>query len=226
MTVTSSKRSVNNPVAALTRRWASARTTGAPRYGPFEVLYESPLTLVFGSARPAQLLFMTGDTLPRRLHDELHRFPVTWMLAWRPGMPGREHAREIAALSRRFALPVRFVGDISPYDVHVFLEYRHRLSSWKVRIQWAGIGGAWLTECARRLGGIAPFRSVLVDLTPEERRHRDQLERCEPRLPGLLGEDVWAILRSGRKLTIEAASGMAAFGRDIHRAIVRSLSRR
>jgi hypothetical protein len=155
--------------------------------------------------------------LLRRIYDELHSFPGGWVVASRAGVPDAAHAVELASLSRRVALPVQFVGDISPFDVHVFLEYRRILATSRVSTAWAGIGGAWLKRC-RRQG------SNFIELTSIETRHRDELEKCLPELPGILGADVWAVLRAGQKLTLEAASGTAAHGRGIHRSIVRSLS--
>jgi hypothetical protein len=207
-TVTSSG---DGQIAALSRRWKRSRT--ARGYEPFEVLPEVPLSLVFGPARPKRLMLVTKDTLLRRVYDDLHRFPQDWVIASRPGIPGLAHASTIASLARQLDLPVRFVGDIAPFDIHVFLEYRRLLSATDTTIQWAGIGGVWLQKCGR----------TRIALAPIERKHRDQLIECVPALPHLVGQDVWEVLESGEKLTLEAASGTATYGPGIHRAIIRSL---
>src|SRR5262249_53326337 len=109
-----------------------------------------------------------------------------------------------------------FVGDISPFDVHVFLEYRRLLARSGAQATWAGIGGAWLRRCQRRSGSF-------IELSAIERRHRDGLGKRRPGLPGNGGADGWAVLQNGQKLTLEAASGAPAHGKGIHRFIVRSL---
>lgn len=179
-------------------------------------MHEVPLSIVFGRKRPAHLLLVTKDSLPRRIYEDLHSLPGDWVVARRSGIPGLAHAGEMAALSRRLALPVQFIGDISPFDVHVFLEYRRLLAESRVSITWAGIGGSWLKRCRRRAGCFLP-------LVPIELRHRDELEECLRSLPEILGPDVWSVLKAGQKLTLEAASGTAAHGRGIHRFITRSL---
>jgi hypothetical protein len=211
-TVTDSR---HDAIARLTERWRRAR--GGRSYEPFDVLHEIPISIVFGRERATHLFLVTKDTLLRRLYDELHSFPSGWVIASRAGIPGPAHGAELASLSRRVSRPVQFVGDISPFDVHVFLEYRGLLARSGAQATWAGIGGAWLKRCQHRSGSF-------IELSASERRHRDELEKRLPELPRIVGADVWAILQNGQKLTLEAASGAPAHGEGVHRFIVRSLS--
>lgn len=204
-------------VAALTARWKRSRASRG--YEPFEVLADVPLSLIFSSSKPTQFLFITKSTLLQRIHDDLHRFPPGWVIASRPGIPGAAHARAISTLAHQLELPIRFVGDISPFDLHVFLEYRRLLATEGARIEWAGIGPSWLDACGR----LGPAVHARLELTSVEEKHRDQLVESVPALPALIGQRPWAILQAGAKITLESASGVAAYGPRIYRAIIRAL---
>jgi len=207
-------------LAAFQREWRALKGTS---YEPAEVLHEVPLVVLFGPRQARRLFLVTKQALLSRIYEEALAFPPHWAIVQRQGLPSQMHVEEVGALSRRLQLPLHFIGDLAPFDLHVFLEY-HRLARTRAtRPTWRGISGRWLQLC-RKLVGPEPFDvSIAQDMSPVERRHFAALQASAPWLEGALGSGPWNLLRAGKKLPLEAASGAGFYGDGFHRRLVRLL---
>lgn len=219
MTVT--KKDTHGPLAAFLRQWRRLRFN---TYEPHEVQYEVPLRIIFGPERPRRLLLIANEHLVSRIVNELYWLPKHWVIVQRYGMPGQEHADELASLSRRLRLPINFVGDLTPFGLHVFLGLNHLLGSRVSRPHWAGISARWLQLCsrlARRNGLRETVGRGYMSLI--ERDHFWAVREQAPWLEDALGAEPWLLMAKLETLRIEGASGVGIYGAGFHRKLVRLL---
>jgi hypothetical protein len=217
MTVT--EKDSNGPLAAFLRKWRRLKVNS---YEPHEVLHEIPLRIYFGSGRPRRLILIAKEALVLRIAHELHRFPTHWVIVQRHGMPGPAHADELVTLSRRLGLPINFVGDLSPFYLHVFLELDRLLGSRGGHPHWAGISGRWIRLC-KRLARPRRLGAIEREMSPIEHAHFVALSSRAPWLEKAVGAEAWRILASGQQISTEIASGVYPYGAGFHRKLVRLL---
>ena len=210
-------------LAAFQKRWRALKGTS---YEPAEVLYEIPLVVLLGPRQPRRLFLVTKQTLLSRIYEETQAFPPHWVIVQRHGLPDQAHVEEVGSISRRLKLPICFIGDLAPFDLHVFIRYHDMAKTTVARPSWWGINARWLQLC-RRLAGPEQFdMSVAQDMSPVEREHFAALQVSAPWLEGALGAEPWNLLREGKKVSLEAASGVAFYGEGFHRRLVRLLEGR
>jgi hypothetical protein len=186
------------------------------------VLHEIPLSVIFGVQRPRRLIFVTKENLLSRIYHETHGFPRHWVIVQRHGMPGQTHADELVSLSRRLDLPINFVGDLSPFHLHVFLELDDLIKGQVGRLRWAGIGARWIDLC-KRLARSQPLAHLERKMSPLEREHLAALQSHAPWLETALGAEPWKLLSSGKTISLEAASGVSGYADGFHRKLLRLL---
>lgn len=215
------KKDTHGPLAAFLRRWRRLRFNS---YEPHEVLYEDPLHVIFGPERPRRLLLIANENLVARIVNELYWLPKQWVIVHRRGMPGQAHADELVSLSRRLGLPINFVGDLTPFGLHVFLEFNRLLGSRVSRPHWAGISARWLQLCSRlaRRNGLREevgwgYMSLI------EREHFSAVRAEAPWLEEAMGTEPWRLLARMNTLHIEGATGVGIYGAGFHRKLIRLL---
>lgn len=216
MTVT--EKDAAGPLAAFLRKWRRMKVNS---YEPHEVLNEIPLSIIFGSERPRRLMLVVKDSLSSRIVYETHRLPKHWVIVQRHGMPGPAHADELVSLSRRLRLPINFLGDLSPFSLHIFLEVDRLLGSRVGRPHWAGISARWLQLCRRLARRNGAGEAIgLCDMSSVERAHFEAVKAQAPWLKEALGAEPWRVLEEGQTLHIEGASGLEPYGAGFHRKLV------
>jgi hypothetical protein len=156
---------------------------------------------------------------------EMDEFPEHWAIIQRHGLPGPPHIEEVATLSRRLDLPIGFVGDLTPFALHVFLEYHRHLTSRRVRLEWIGIDQAWLELCRARVRRRFNFDSIPSEMFPIERDHFQAVAAAASWLEQVIGEEPWRLMANGKRLHLEAACGEGFYGPGIHEEIVKLLDR-
>lgn len=191
--------------------------------GEYESLMPStwpPLQLVEGSEAPSKCIYVTKLSLFTRWGSQ-DLLPPDWIVLCRYGLPTPRYQSRIQRL--RQGLPILFVGDLDPLDLHVFfsmkrgdLSLRGSERSWLI---FAGINDSWLDLCDRNLKPGRKLESMLIPMSELEKAHFDLLFNAVPGLPGLIGERSFELLRTGWKLELEGATNAAHY-RERHLASV------
>jgi hypothetical protein len=132
----------------------------------------------------------------------------------RPGAVPQQYAGLVRREALRCRRPVRFIGDLDPQDLAVFLslafgDYRFRPKrETAVPIVYAGISDDWLEAAERALlpsaGNARSIDFAKIELNPIERRFLSLLERVGPPLEEWVGPRCAGLLRGGHKIELEA----------------------
>lgn len=219
--MTATKKNADGPLEAFLRKWQRLKVNS---YEPHEVLHDIPLRIIFGPERPRRLILIAKEALVLRITHELGHFPKHWVVVQRKGMPGQPHVDELVSLSRRLDLPINFVGDLSPFYLHVFLNLSRLLGAGARSLRWSGISERWIGLCgqlAERNGFNASI--AWCDMSPIERQHFAAVKAAAPWLKEALGAEPWNLLEQGRTMSLESASGLTAYGAGFRRKLVRLL---
>ena len=210
-------------------RWTRFRAeVERSRRGAYETLIPEPfppLQVFMGSGRPRRLFYFTKPDLCS--HWMLHgQFPPNWVALSRRGVPAAQYLEEIRGYSRRLALPVRFVGDLDPLDLTIYLMMIRGSADLSlkgarpIKVEYHGVSDRWL---ALRRRGSSPIHGSL-GMEPLERRHHDFVKEHLPDLEPLIGPACLALLDSGHKLELEGACDPSIAGKDFPSRLLRYLS--
>jgi hypothetical protein len=188
-----------------------------------------PLELYAATSRAIRAFFFTKNWLPRMwLRSDL--FPARTDAVVHYGMPARRQCDLLRAHAEQVRSPLRFVGDLDPLDLSVFVALQAGGAPMRTRpappvpVIYAGIDDSWLALCERRLRG-REIRNVLIRQDRTERRLLSELERSGVDVEALVGPRCATLLRDGLKLEIEGASNAAFYGKDFMAELLRRLLR-
>ena len=116
------------------------------------------------------------------------------------------------------AREMRFVGDLDPTDIFVFLSLREALHGTGARLRYVGVNDDWLALCERH--SLTSGSLPTMDLPLFERALLEDLFTLEDqswqRDVGSRGVE---LLRTGKKLEIEGACNPAFYGGELATAL-------
>lgn len=123
------------------------------------------------------------------------------------GIPGPAH---VAAIARACSTPrLRFVGDLDPLDLTIFLLLELELSAVGIHVEHVGVGKRWLQAC--RASIRAGSRKLpVIEMSSLERFHWSKLRDVRD-WSSVLGADGMQLLEGGEKLELEGAMNDAFY---------------
>jgi hypothetical protein len=178
------------------------------------------------SGRARRILYCTKAKGLLGMHPDEEREFRACSLFYRYGPVMPPYAALVATEAKRRRLPVRFIGDLDPDDLLVFLSLAVRLRKWNVVVQYAGIDDAWLASCEATRRASWPADSALIELRPFEIKILRRLETLPVPWERLIGPSAMALLRRGFKLELEGATNPCFYKPAHHRTLRRLLSGR
>jgi hypothetical protein len=188
-----------------------------------------PLEFYAATSRAIRGFFFTKNWLPRMwLRSDV--FPPQTDAVVHHGMPSRRQCDLLRAHAKKSGVAMRFVGDLDPLDLSVFVALqaggaplRTRLAP-PVPVIYAGIDDSWLALCEHRIRD-REIRTVLIPQNQTERKLLSELERSGVDIETLVGPRCATLLRDGLKLEIEGASNAAFYGKDFMAHLLHRLLR-
>jgi len=130
-------------------------------------------------------------------------------LLWRWSPVGRAHAATLRAAVEALDAPLVFVGDLDPLDLATFSTVARALDGLPVR--YAGVGDPWIALCDRHLASGTTLGALCIAMSEPERAALRQAAGIGLDWTALAGPRGMALLESGVKLELEAASNPAFF---------------
>jgi hypothetical protein len=143
---------------------------------------------------------------------------VTVVASSRPAEPRGLAVLELVA----GRAPALFVGDLDPHHLVQFVETRRLMATRGLAIAFGGLSDAWWPAMERGIRGGFTLERLRIRLDRSERTLLARIERALD-LDDLVGPRAAALLRSGYKIEIEAATNPALYARGHGRRVVRLL---
>lgn len=157
------------------------------------------------TTKPQWLFNVFGNETP---------LPDATGLIVRPTLLTRAYLKFFRQLFDAYPVPIKFVGDLDPYDLSIFLQLH--LFNIKKNIRWIGVGDLWF-ETMDIPWTDHRMRSATIEMTPFERKFVRQLHEIGIDIPGLTGEGAANLLIGGCKIELEGASHPDIFGKSVPR---------
>jgi hypothetical protein len=168
--------------------------------------------------------FTASVATPRTLLYFTKSQPLSWLVTdWKEALPAKvevivhwglvvdHQADRVRREASRCGRRIRFLGDLDPQDLATYLSLAfggHRMRPRKsaVPIVYAGINDAWLgaAESATKIQPQSFLDTGSIEMTDAEKRYLRVVEQLAPQLETWVGPRCAALLRSGRKIEMEA----------------------
>jgi hypothetical protein len=174
-------------------------------------------------------------------HDLPYTFATRWKavlpnsvsLVVRPGVAPAHYAAMVRREAIRCRCRVRFVGDLDPQDLAIYLslafgDYSMRPNPRSaVPIVHAGINDLWLGAAERAFKADPQWSNLLewatIPMTAAERRYLAVVEKLGPPLEKWVGPRCASLLHGGKKIEVEALLNAPADRSSYARALARLL---
>jgi hypothetical protein len=137
-----------------------------------------------------------------------HLSDVTVVASSRPAEPRGLAVLELVA----GRAPAVFVGDLDPHHLVQFVETRRLMATRGLAIAFGGVSDAWWPPMERGIRGNFTVERLRIRLDRGERVLLGRIERALD-LDDLVGPRAAALLRSGYKIEIEAATNPRIYAR-------------
>jgi hypothetical protein len=185
-----------------------------------------PLEAITPARKPVLCVYVAKPVIVHRWYlDQM--IPSDWIVISRSGLPTIEHCAMVNRL--REHLPVVFVGDLDPLDIHLYWSLRRgNVALEGADRKWMLYGGildAWLELCHAYLRSSRRLDEVLIRMGSAEKRHFRELSACVPHLNDLLGPRCFQLLAAGWKLELEGATSSAVYRIGLQRRIIEMIRR-
>jgi DNA topoisomerase VI subunit A len=202
------------------RSWSRVRQLAERHPDQWEgqdLVGEAPLRVFVGQRAARRVLVVTKEAALRRWNRS--DWPVGLLVVVASGMITRAQAAVLAELAIDRSLPIAFVGDADPMSLHTYLSLRAHLGARRVRF------GGICDEVLDIIGDekAQPDSLGTLELSVFDQAHlRVVATMVKPQQ--VLGPRVAAVLRSGKKIEIEALSFRADLTPALFNAALRLAS--
>jgi hypothetical protein len=134
------------------------------------------------------------------------------------------HRDVVRAIVQAAGAPLRFVGDLDPWDLLTFATLYVSADQPTVAAEYLGISDTWIDRCEKDLAEAGRSLSgVCIKMGPEERRGFERLQQLPVDWAGIVGPRAFAMLGSGVKLELEGASNPKIYSRTFHVDLLETL---
>jgi hypothetical protein len=196
------------------------------------------LAVSITSDKPRAIYYFTKGGAAHQLIAQWKALPRDATVVVRPGVQPARYAAAVRREARRCRSRVRFVGDLDPQDLAIYLSLAfgdytmrpHARSA--VPIVHVGVNDAWLAAAdkafPRGYGGTSSSFDdwAAIAMSDVERRYLEVVEQLGPPLEQWVGPRCASVLRSGRKLEIDAFLNRPPDPSRYARTLSRLLARR
>jgi hypothetical protein len=189
-------------VHALEQSWLRVRRLAEKYPDEWEgqdLVGEDPLRVFAGEQAPRRVLVVTKAPALRRW--ERTDWPAGLVVVAAVGMLTRAQAAVLGRLASVTSAPIAFVGDADPMALHTYLCLRVYLGAQRVR--FCGICDAVLDSIGD--DKVQPESLETLELSAFDQAHLRVVETLV-KPERVLGPRVSAVLRTGKKIEIEALS--------------------
>jgi hypothetical protein len=163
-------------------------------------------------------------TKPRNLWELEEQWPpiTSWDVVSLYGVPTARDLDLVAVWAKHRGTGIRFVGDLDPLDLTVYLVLAIGLGRRGVTARLAARYGDWLRWSRKSCKDATP---ATLHQSQSEQRQCRKLLALPVDWPTLLDRDALALLKSARKLEVEGVVNRASYPKHHLRRIGRSLCR-
>jgi hypothetical protein len=150
----------------------------------------------------------------------------------RSGPVTEDYSSFVRDTSNRVALPVDFIGSLTPGDLLSFLTLQRgnmalrRSKARRVSVTYRGLSDAWLDlrdDFAFNRPVSLSMDQILVPMTRDDEEEFHVLEKLMPSLESVVGPRCAEVLRSGTMLFLEGLSNPRIYGEDFSMTLLRHL---
>lgn len=182
------------------------------RYDSLSSSHARSLEIFHGSDEaPKHLFFFTraGLCLNWKLEQ---RFPRSWHVLSRLGMPTESFLRTVRCYVADVELPLLFIGALNPIDLTIFAILRYGNPQFAerpetaIRVKYIGLDDRWLRLCRALIRPKFATGTIIRPMRPPEREHFALVREMVPDLETLVGPECFELLTSGHVFRFEAAS--------------------
>ena len=223
-----SKRLWNEEARSRLLRFYRKADRSLPEYEQLTASRRTPIGIISERQKANAAVFFTKQPLCREL-VRANLWPKTWRAFIRYGMLSKESLMLIRDELNDLEVDLFFVGDLDPLDLNIFVD----LTGWSVgttrssgrRVYFLGINDRWMQLSRRSLPRGFDFSRLTIQMHHLEVQHLRHLEKAHPRLTNEVGKRAFELLRSGRKLELEAAISEALHGKGFLKKLAHHLPR-
>ena len=207
---------------ALEQSWQQVRRLAEKHADDWEgqdLVGDSPLRIFAGSRVPRRVLVVTKEAPLKRWPKS--DWPSGLVVVAASGIVTRPQAAIIEKLASDTSAPIAFVGDADPMGLHTYASLRGHLGAQRVR--FTGICDAVLDTIGD--DDVQPDRLETLEFSALDRAHLRVVEGLV-KPERVLGPQVSAVLRNGRKIEIWALSFRAGLAPALFKAALKIAGQR